>query len=518
MRRRADALRAIDERTEVPELRTFILAMLQADTFGVSISRILRVAGRRDAHPPPAARAGAGAEGAGQDALPARVLHLPVDLRRHPGPRDHPDLRVALKADRALRAHAWRRARRPIPSAAPPTAAEPPRRATTAWASPRIVTTVFALVGWVVGIARLGDNSFFWHLRTGDYILDHGIPRGDVFSYTAPGTKWVAQSWLAEVTVRRARSLGRAVRHPRRSPGSSAPRSPCSRSASRCGSRGSWLRGTGIAVASSPACSRCGRSARSCSACCSCSCCSGSSRCPESFVGRHPLVVLPVLFWLWANVHGTFALGFAYLGLHVLGRWLDGAAAVGRARAPLVLGTVDRRASASLVNPYGVVAADVPDRAAVARRDPPHVIEWQSPDFRARWGVALRGCGSRCSCAALARGRASGHTSRPRRHGPDAPPRAVGAAQHRDRAARRPAGAGAGGRDRAERRAPVPPGVRGRRVHGRRRSSGSSSASAPPRSPTTRSRRTRCARCASSTRHGLARATGSSPTTPTPAT
>jgi tight adherence protein C len=39
---RADALRALDERTEVPELRSFILAMLQADTFGVSISRILR--------------------------------------------------------------------------------------------------------------------------------------------------------------------------------------------------------------------------------------------------------------------------------------------------------------------------------------------------------------------------------------------------------------------------------------------------------------------------------------------
>jgi tight adherence protein C len=39
---RADALRALDQRTEVPELRSFILAMLQADTFGVSIARILR--------------------------------------------------------------------------------------------------------------------------------------------------------------------------------------------------------------------------------------------------------------------------------------------------------------------------------------------------------------------------------------------------------------------------------------------------------------------------------------------
>jgi tight adherence protein C len=39
---RADALRAMDERADVPELRAFILAMLQADTFGVSIARILR--------------------------------------------------------------------------------------------------------------------------------------------------------------------------------------------------------------------------------------------------------------------------------------------------------------------------------------------------------------------------------------------------------------------------------------------------------------------------------------------
>lgn len=40
---RSEAMRALAERTEVDDLGSFILAMNQADTFGVSISRMLRV-------------------------------------------------------------------------------------------------------------------------------------------------------------------------------------------------------------------------------------------------------------------------------------------------------------------------------------------------------------------------------------------------------------------------------------------------------------------------------------------
>jgi tight adherence protein C len=39
---RADAMRALEERIDVPEVRSFVLAILQADTFGVSIGRVLR--------------------------------------------------------------------------------------------------------------------------------------------------------------------------------------------------------------------------------------------------------------------------------------------------------------------------------------------------------------------------------------------------------------------------------------------------------------------------------------------
>jgi len=39
---RADALHALDARTDIPELRSFVMALVQADTFGVSVGSILR--------------------------------------------------------------------------------------------------------------------------------------------------------------------------------------------------------------------------------------------------------------------------------------------------------------------------------------------------------------------------------------------------------------------------------------------------------------------------------------------
>jgi tight adherence protein C len=39
---RVDAMRNMEKRVNVPELRSFVLAIIQADTFGVSIGRVLR--------------------------------------------------------------------------------------------------------------------------------------------------------------------------------------------------------------------------------------------------------------------------------------------------------------------------------------------------------------------------------------------------------------------------------------------------------------------------------------------
>lgn len=47
---------------------------------------------------------------------------------------------------------------------------------------------------------RVTDTDLWWHLRTGQWIVEEGrIPYTDPFSFTMAGRPWIAHSWLAEV-------------------------------------------------------------------------------------------------------------------------------------------------------------------------------------------------------------------------------------------------------------------------------------------------------------------------------
>src|ERR1051326_8011932 len=46
----------------------------------------------------------------------------------------------------------------------------------------------------------LTDADFWWHLKTGEYIVNtHSVPTTDLFSFTNYGKPWVAHEWLSEV-------------------------------------------------------------------------------------------------------------------------------------------------------------------------------------------------------------------------------------------------------------------------------------------------------------------------------
>ncbi len=89
---RRDAMRHLMDRTDLEELRSFLLAMLQAEAFGVAIAQVLRVQAdemrvkRRQ-------RAQEKAFGAPvKMVFPLGILHLPCAFRRSPWPRGHIDL------------------------------------------------------------------------------------------------------------------------------------------------------------------------------------------------------------------------------------------------------------------------------------------------------------------------------------------------------------------------------------------------------------------------------------------
>jgi hypothetical protein len=250
-----------------------------------------------------------------------------------------------------------------------------------------LFTALFALVGWIVGSGRMGDNSFFWHLRTGEYILDHGIPHHDIFSFTARGTPWVAQSWLAELAYG---VLDRTV-------GPYAIQVFIG------------LIGATVAVLSYRLALRLSRSRLRAAGITAAALTAVFSlwserplviglvcllvllwvvEVPDAWIARHPLVTIPALMWLWANIHGSFALGYAYLALHLVGRWVDGAPPWKERERTITIASAIAFV-VTFVNPYGAALVTFPVHL-LARGDVlSHIVEWQSPDFRSQFGIAF---------------------------------------------------------------------------------------------------------------------------------
>ncbi|HVW31497.1 MAG TPA: serine hydrolase [Acidimicrobiia bacterium] len=248
---------------------------------------------------------------------------------------------------------------------------------------------VFAVGGWRAGLSRLSDNSFFWHLRTGRLILDHGIPHADPYSFTAAGHRWVAQSWLAEALYgaidKVAGAFGLRLLTALTGSVVAAVTYQLVHRISR-----DRLAAVGLTLAAIGA-----------------SFTLWSARplflgilaflgllwiveVPDSWLGRRAVWTIPVLIWLWANIHGTFSLGLAYLGLHVLGRWLEGAP-FWRGRERVLTQAAVIAVVVAALNPYGpgllLFPVELLGRGDILKR----VTEWRSPDFRTIQGLMFAG-------------------------------------------------------------------------------------------------------------------------------
>ena len=223
----------------------------------------------------------------------------------------------------------------------------------------------------VIGTRQLGDNSFLTHLTTGRSILDEGrIPTRDVYSFTAPDTPWVVQSWLASVVYalveRLGGGLGLRLLHASLTVGTGALLWRLSRPIDGLLAR---LGLVAIALAI------------------------GAQEWAERpfmfaciFLGVYlvgcqralPGPLLAVIGWLWVNTHGSFPLGLVAVAAVAVGQRLDGAPS-GPELKTLRWATGGMLAAA--INPLGPkllwFPIDLLGRQEILRE----VVEWQAPDF-----------------------------------------------------------------------------------------------------------------------------------------
>jgi hypothetical protein len=70
------------------------------------------------------------------------------------------------------------------------------------WVSWPLLVFVLFYVALIPSRMLLNDPGVWWHVATGNLILDSGaIPHTDPFTHTAPGAKWEPSEWLAEVAM-----------------------------------------------------------------------------------------------------------------------------------------------------------------------------------------------------------------------------------------------------------------------------------------------------------------------------
>ncbi len=243
------------------------------------------------------------------------------------------------------------------------------------WRRPSIegvILFLFVLVGLRLGLAPLKDNSFLTHLATGRLIFERGaIPSTDPYSFTAFGDPWTVQSWGASVLYAGAeRSVGLVGIRLINAAVIGALvvvlwqlTRPAGRLVGRavtiglvvCMGTGLWVERPLLFGALFLALVTLAAEDR-----------------------LDPRWLVPVM-WLWANIHGSYPFGIAFLLLVAAGRWLD------ERRRPIVelraLGWAGLGTVLAVIGPLGPKVLTFPFQLLSRREAFDGVAEWEPPSW-----------------------------------------------------------------------------------------------------------------------------------------
>ena len=252
---------------------------------------------------------------------------------------------------------------------------------------PAMLTIGLLAIVWALSSGKANDPDIWWHLRNAEYLFQtHQLPNQDMYSFTVAGTAWMNYEWLSEIPFYLAWTAG----------GIAAVNLlwMLTVQAIFVGLLYLTYRSSGNFKASVLACGFCSFLAV-------------VSFGPRTILfgyvcmlvlliilerlrstGRAPLWLLPPLFCLWANAHGSWLIGLIVFGLVgaaglVEGRW--GRVETSRwtrsqLRQLILAGAAST--AALFVNPFGWRLVIYPfEFASKQKLNVAHIAEWVSVDF-----------------------------------------------------------------------------------------------------------------------------------------
>jgi hypothetical protein len=262
-------------------------------------------------------------------------------------------------------------------------------RASLLWAVSFPVVLALILVSLVFMLSRKGitDPDIWWHLHNAQYLAEHhGLVRSDMYSFTVPGHTWINHEWLAELPFYFAwRALGLSGIHA--------------------------IMFAIIVLIFGGVLYLCYRESghykASVIAVCFVVFLGSVSFGPRTIlfgygcltvlliilqrlrqVGRAPLWIIPPLFCLWVNTHGSWSLGIAVLSIVIAAGFVKGdwgfvySDSWTRPQRQKLLLTWTASVGALFLNPYGAKLVFYPlDLAFRQKLNIQHVAEWVSVDF-----------------------------------------------------------------------------------------------------------------------------------------
>lgn len=240
-------------------------------------------------------------------------------------------------------------------------------------------------------LLRLTDPDYFWHLRTGQVLLEQGaLPIGDIFSYTNAGRPWVLHEWLFELVLAGMYSMfGTFGVKFMTALLATATLIISYVTANRILGKpyAAFFLALVFFILIAP----------------------GISPRPQlvtfllfalylrvltgfKYAGEtRSLLALPLLMAAWVNFHGGYAAGLALLFLFTACEWLkflaaDSRDAAQRRRLQWLSLTAAATLLSSLVNPYFLGHWLYPFQVIGMEASRSYISEWRSPDFHTPWG------------------------------------------------------------------------------------------------------------------------------------